>query len=213
MGQPSVKLDPVKLDEALRALRRRLGLTMAEVSQRTGVAVSTLSKVEAGKMSLTYDKLTQLCRGLGVDLAELLGNPVRPVDEGSATGRRSINRLGDGAIVRTEHYDHCYLSADVSGKAFVPLLVEPQARSFDAFPDFVRHAGEEFVYVLEGALEIHTEYYKPVVLQTGESMWLDSQMGHAYVAHGEGRCRVLAVCSGTETELIDALHAAGRKSP
>lgn len=202
MGRP-----PVKLDEALRALRRRLGLTMSEVSQRTGVAISTLSKVESGRMSLTYDKLTQLCQGLGVDLADLLGSPASAAADGSAKGRRSINRLGDGAVVRTEHYDHRYLSTDVSGKTFVPLVVEPQARSFAAFSDYVRHGGEEFVYVLEGALEVHTEYYKPVILQAGESMWLDSQMGHAYVAHGEERCRVLAVCSGSETELIDAVNA------
>ena len=202
MGRP-----PTKLAEALRALRRRMGLTMSEVSRRTGVAISTLSKVESGKMSLTYDKLTQLCQGLGVDFADLLGGPSPTQGDTSAKGRRSINRIGDGVVVRTEHYDHCYLSTDVSGKAFVPLVVSPQARSFADFPDYVRHGGEEFVYVLEGALEVHSEYYKPVILQAGESMWMDIQMGHAYVAHGDAPCRVIAVCSGNETELIDAVNA------
>ena len=202
MGRP-----PTKLAEALRALRRRMGLTMSEVSRRTGIAISTLSKVESGKMSLTYDKLTQLCQGLGVDLADLLGGPAPASGDNSAKGRRSINRIGAGVVVRTEHYDHCYLSTDVSGKAFVPLVATPQSHSFAAFPDYVRHGGEEFVYVLEGALEVHTEYYKPVILNAGESMWLDSQMGHAYVAHGDAPCRVLAVCSGNETELIDAVNA------
>ena len=202
MGRP-----PTKLAEALRALRRRMGLTMSEVSRRTGVAISTLSKVESGKMSLTYDKLTQLCQGLGVDFADLLGGPSPTQGDTSAKGRRSINRIGDGVVVRTEHYDHCYLSTDVSGKAFVPLVVSPQSRSFSDFPDYVRHGGEEFVYVLEGAVEVHSEYYTPVILQAGESMWMDSQMGHAYVAHGTAPCRVIAICSGKETELIDAVNA------
>jgi len=67
MGRP-----PTKLAEALRGLRRRLGLSMSEVSRRTGIAISTLSKVESGKMSLTDDKLSQLCQGLDVDFADFL---------------------------------------------------------------------------------------------------------------------------------------------
>ena len=202
MGRP-----PTKLAEALRGLRRRLGLSMSEVSRRTGIAISTLSKVESGKMSLTYDKLSQLCQGLDVDFADFLSGSSSAPSDTSAKGRRSINRVGDGVVVRTEHYDHCYLSTDVSGKAFAPLIASPRSHSISDFPDYLRHGGEEFVYVLEGALEVHSEYYKPVILKTGESMWLDSQMGHAYVAHGDAPCRVLAVCSGREAELIDAVNA------
>ena len=58
-----------RLGHALRTIRSRLSLTLAEASARTGVAVSTLSKVENGQMSLTYDKLVQLSEGLEIDIS------------------------------------------------------------------------------------------------------------------------------------------------
>ncbi|WP_163362811.1 helix-turn-helix domain-containing protein, partial [Klebsiella aerogenes] len=54
------------LGDCLKAARRIRGLTLKEVSERTGMALSTLSKVENHQMSLTYDKLLQLSAGLGM---------------------------------------------------------------------------------------------------------------------------------------------------
>lgn len=51
-------------------LRRKNGWTLAEVSKRTGVAVSTLSKIENGKSSPNYDVLLRLCRGLDLNPAD-----------------------------------------------------------------------------------------------------------------------------------------------
>lgn len=59
----------------------------------------------------------------------------------------------------------------------------------------MRHAGEEFLYVIEGELELHTEYYAPLILRAGESTYFDSRMGHAYIAHGKTPCRALSVCT------------------
>ena len=58
------------LGDCLRNLRRQHGWTLQDVSHLTGVAVSTLSKVENDQMSLTYDKLLQICGGLGIHVTE-----------------------------------------------------------------------------------------------------------------------------------------------
>ena len=68
-----------------------------------------------------------------------------------------------------------------------------------------RHTGEEFALVLEGAVELHTELYAPARLEAGDSIYFDSTMGHAYLAAAPGRCRVLAVCSGGEAHLREAM--------
>ncbi len=60
------------LGDILRDIRSRNHWTLAEVSAMTGLAVSTLSKVENNQMQLTYDRLIQLAQGIGVDIAELL---------------------------------------------------------------------------------------------------------------------------------------------
>ena len=190
--------DRTRLGAALKALRLQKGWTLAEVSRRTGFSVPTLSKVENDKLSLTYDKLIRVSEGMEVDISQLFTPVQAPA---SITGRRSINKAGDGDLVATRNYDYLYLSGDVTRKKFIPMVTEIRTHSIEEFGELIRHGGEEFIYVLEGKLEVHTELYAPIVLSAGESAYIDSTMGHAYVAHGGGRCRVLGICSAVEGEL------------
>src|SRR6185312_15192404 len=152
-----------------------------------------------GRLSLSYDKLIRLSEGLDVGVAQLFASPA--AGPGAVSGRRSINRLGEWESVPTGNYDYRYLSTDIARKKFIPIIVELRSRSFDQFGELVQHSGEEFVYVLEGEVEIHTSLYAPLVLKTGESVYLDSTMGHAYIARGKGPCKLLAVCSASERDL------------
>ena len=77
-----------RLGQALRTIRSRLRLTLAETSARTGVAVSTLSKVENGQLSLTYDKLVQLSEGLEIDIATFFDPIPANGEEPDACSRR-----------------------------------------------------------------------------------------------------------------------------
>jgi len=191
----------------IRSVRKRLGLTLAELGERTGLAVSTLSKLEKGHVSLSYDKLMLLSRGLGVDMAELLldagtGGGSGPAPSGpppGGGGRRVVQRAGEGQAVQTRCYGQLYLAAELLNKRFTPMIAEVHARTMDEFRaefgDFIRHPGEEFAYVLEGAVAFHTELYAPVILQAGDSVYFDSDMGHAYLKAAEGRCRLVASCA------------------
>lgn len=190
---------------ALRALRRQRGWTLAEIGARTGLPISTLSKIENGKMSLSFDKLTRIAQGLEVDIGELFSS--QPANGNDAfSGRRSITRAGEGYAIRTENYDHLYPAAELLNKRLVPIIAEVHARSLEEFGELIRHGGEEFVLVLEGTIELHSELYAPARLEVGDSMYFDSAMGHAYLAAAPGRCRVLAVCSGGETHLREAMQ-------
>jgi hypothetical protein len=87
----------------------------------------------------------------------------------------------------------------------VPIIAEIHARSLSDFSELIRHPGEEYAIVLEGTVELHTDLYAPVTLEVGDSIYFDSGMGHVYLAVGPGRCRVLSICSGEESQLIAAL--------
>jgi transcriptional regulator with XRE-family HTH domain len=197
-----------RLGAALKALRTQNGWTLAEVSRRTGFSIPTLSKVENDRLSLSYDKLIRLSKGLDVDIAQLFTPANATGGPAAITGRRSVNRRGEGELVPTPNYDYWYLSTDVNHKKFIPLLAELRVQSLEQFGELVRHSGEEFIYVLEGELEVHTELYSPLTLKAGESVYLDSTMGHAYVAKGKGPCRLLAVCSASERDLRAAMEMA-----
>jgi transcriptional regulator with XRE-family HTH domain len=201
-----------RLGTTLRNLRQQRGWTLAELSARCGFSVPTLSKVENDRLSLSYDKLIRLSEGLGVDIGQLFA-PVEEAGGKAFTGRRSVNRRDDGELVATRNYDYRYLSTDVSRKKFIPILTDVHARSIEEFGELVRHSGDEFIMVLEGEIEVHTGLYEPIVLAVGESLYLDSSMGHAYIARSKGRCRILGICSGSEQDLREATKGVMRTRP
>jgi transcriptional regulator with XRE-family HTH domain len=190
------------LGQRLLELRKRHNWTLKDVSERTGVSVATLSKVERNKMSLTYDKMLQVAEGLKFTLAEL----VAPAP-GPPTTRRSIARRKDGLIQRTPNYEYTYLSTDLSNKRMIPILTRIKARNIEEFGPLVRHSGEEFVFVLEGEILVHTDHYKPERIRAGEGIYIDSTMGHAYVSTSKKDAVVLGICSSEDVNHADTLRA------
>ncbi len=176
----------------VRKLRQQASLTLQELGKRCGLSVSTLSKIENNQLSPTYETLLRLADGLGVDVAELFS-----AEPGAAmaSGRRSITRSGQGTRHVSPQYQYEALNSDLSQKQFFPLSTRITARSIDEFPQLSRHDGEEFIYVLVGAVELHTEYYAPVRLEQGDSCYFDSTMGHACISIGEGDAQILWVSS------------------
>ena len=175
------------------------------MSQRTSIPVSTLSKVEHDRLTLTYDKLVQLSQRLNIRISELFADPAA-VLEPAVTARRSIGITEDAVRVNTKNYDYFYLCPELRRKRMIPILTRIRAKSAQEFGELVRHSGEEYIYVLEGGIKVLTEFYDPVVLAVGESIYIDSNMGHAYVtAEGCEEATVLGVCSSTEESLMDSL--------
>ena len=60
------------------------------------------------------------------------------------------------------------------------------------------HPGEEFTFVVEGSIEVHTQLYRPVVLRQGDYIYLSSTMPHAYINKGPGEAQILTVCTRPE---------------
>ena len=201
-----------KPGSVLKALRLAKGWTLAEVSARTGLPVSTLSKVENDKMSLSYDKLARISKGLNIDIGQLF-SPENAPPLSLVTGRRSVNRAGEGRLIETETYASTYLATDLLNKRFVPLYVEVHARSPADFGEMIRHPGEEYTFILEGAVEVHTDLYAPLRLDAGDSIYFDSGMGHIYVSVGDGPCRLISICSGEESQIMAAVGPAKEPAP
>jgi len=188
----------------LKALRRRHGWTLAEVSRRTGLPTSTLSKIENDKMSLSFDKLSRISTGLQIDISMLFNGDTGAEGHWLGNGRRSITRVGEGKAIETNNYSHLYPAWELLNKRIIPIVAELHARSLEEFGELIRHPGEEYAFVLEGEVDLYTSLYAPVRLKVGDSIYFDSGMGHAYIAASAGRCRVLSLCSAPATQLIAA---------
>lgn len=178
----------------LHDLRRDRGWTLSDLAERSGLAVSTISKAERGLISLTYDRMRQLAKGLGIDMAELLSA------EGAAFQPGSFAVAPKGTFKRQETRNYVYemLFPELRNKAMMPMMGTLKAHDLMDFDDFVRHPGQEFLLVLEGAVTIYAEGKAPVVLRQGDSAYFDSSRGHLYASAGAEDVRILVVCTDFE---------------
>jgi transcriptional regulator with XRE-family HTH domain len=179
-----------KLGRILREHRRQRGWTLETMSQRTGLAPSTLSKVENNQMSLSFDTLVRVADGLGISF-EALFNP------GGATlagARRAVTRRGEGTRFATPQYDYVVHGAELQTKRMIPLWMKVKARRPEDIAELSRHVGEEYVYVVDGRVTVLTDQYAPLSLEAGESVYFDSGMGHGFLSESKQDATILSIC-------------------
>jgi transcriptional regulator with XRE-family HTH domain len=188
--KPTVNNGAPDLAARVREICRTRGISLRELTALTGIPIATLSKVQNNLATLSYVQLTALASGLGIELNELFTAPAANV----RTGRRAVTRRGEGPKGITERYEFELLSAELASKKMNTGIMEIAARTLEDAGGLASHEGEEFAYVLAGSVEVHNEHYLPMRLNIGDSIYMDSTSGHAYVNVGEEPiARVLAV--------------------
>ncbi|MBD1577029.1 helix-turn-helix domain-containing protein [Vibrio sp. S11_S32] len=182
-------LTPLDLGQRLKDIRLQMGLTLEEASKRTGLARSTLSKMENSQISPTFQALQKLATGLDMPIPQIFEPPKQP----SAVGRRDITLKGQGKPHPTSTYEHELLASQLSNKKMVPFKSRIRSRHFDDYQEWIRHDGEEFLLVLEGEVRFYCEFYEPVDLKEGDSVYYDASMGHTLISTGENDGLILWV--------------------
>ncbi|MEX3015320.1 helix-turn-helix domain-containing protein [Gymnodinialimonas hymeniacidonis] len=182
---------PVDLAVRVRELRKARSWTLEQAAQQAGLARSTLSKIENGQMSPTYDALKKLAVGLGISVPQLF----TPKSSPQGGGRMVSTKRGEGAAHATTTYEHEILADQLVQKSMLPYRARIRARSFEEFDGWVRHEGEEFLYVLTGAVRLFTEFYQPVDMVRGDSAYYDAAMGHNVISISDDDATILWVTS------------------
>lgn len=186
--QPPV---PVDLAARVRELRKARSWTLEQAANRAGLARSTMSKIENGQMSPTYEALKKLAEGLGITVPQLF--TPSPTPQGG--GRMVTTRRGEGSAHATTTYEHELLADRLVRKSMLPYRARIRARSFEEFDGWVRHEGEEFLYVLTGTIRLFTEFYQPIDMARGDSAYYDAAMGHNVISISDDDATILWVTS------------------
>ena len=190
-GHAAPDPQPLDLGERVRSLRKARGLTLEQAAGQAGLARSTLSKIENGQMSPTFEALKKLATGLGISVPQLF----TPSKDARVSGRMAITRSGEGEAHPTTTYEHELLAGNLIKKAMLPYRARVRARSFEEFDGWVRHDGEEFLYVLTGAIRLLTEFYEPIEMRRGDSAYYDASMGHNVISVSAEDATILWVTS------------------
>lgn len=194
---------------ALKAFRLARGMTLAELSQKSGLQPSTLSKIENGKNETTIGNLLRISLALGVNVADVFGTPTNQYAAKPSSRVRSITRSGEGETVVSANGTYTYQAYDLLNKNLTPIVAEIKARTLEEFGPFHRHSGEEVIYIIEGELALYTDTYTPMYLKQGDTAYFDSGMGHAYVAVGAKPCKIFSVFLTPENEELDLIESTG----
>ena len=185
--------EPLDLGSRVRDLRKARNWTLEQAAQQAGLARSTLSKIENGQMSPTYDALKKLAVGLDISVPQLFTPPVKD----QINGRMVITKNGQGTAHATTTYEHELLADGLTKKQMLPYRARVRARSIDEFDGWVRHDGEEFLYVLTGVIRLYTEFYEPIEMRRGDTAYYDASMGHNVVSLSDEDATILWVTALT----------------
>ena len=170
--------DPVldAVGPQLRSLRQRRGTTLAELSEATGISVSTLSRLESGGRKPTLELLLALARAHQVPLDELVG-AAAPGDPRVRT--RPVRRNGRTLVA---------LSQRPGGIRAYKMLVpagEPEGEQ-------KTHEGYEWIYVLSGRLRLRLAEHD-FVMEAGEAAEFDTRVPHWFGSAGAEPAELLTL--------------------
>ncbi|KAB7552925.1 helix-turn-helix domain-containing protein [Verminephrobacter eiseniae] len=159
---------------AIRELRLREGLTIAQVSEQAGISRGMLSKIETGSTMAGLDTLARIARTLGVAMSVLFGKY-----DASAAMAQHVKRGAGMEVVRrgtkSGHSYHLLAYGQGPVKWFEPFLIT-MADDSQRYPSF-QHPGTEFLYMLEGVIEYRCGQ-QTYVLEPGDALSFDGQALH-----------------------------------
>ena len=192
-GAAAELAEPLDLGQRVRELRKARGWTLEQAAGQAGLARSTLSKIENGQMSPTYEALKKLAEGLEITVPQLF----TPPSKAQGSGRMAVTKAADGQAQATATYEHRLLAGALMPKKMLPYTARIRARGLEEFGGWVRHDGEEFLMVLTGVIRLYTESHEPVELRRGDSAYYDATMGHNVISVSPEDATILWVTSLT----------------
>jgi transcriptional regulator with XRE-family HTH domain len=183
------------LGERIAEIRKTYSISREDLSQRSGVALDLISKIEDDGHIPDLAPLIKISRGLGVRLGTLLDDneqlgPVICRAGEAADTTRFKTGVPDGMDDKGHHgMSFNALAADKNGRHMEPFIVTIQA---DAKQEKSSHEGEEFIYVMEGTLALEYGTEKDT-LKAGDTVYYDSIVPHKVYSANSEPVKILAV--------------------
>ena len=176
----------------IRTLREQLELSVGDLAERCDCSPELIEQLESGEVPPSLAPLVKITRALGVRLGTLLDDDqhVGPVVTRAGEAHTVTRFKGSGSGGEAGALDFAALASDKASRHMEPFLIDVHPGSSAA--TLSSHEGEEFIYVLEGTLEI--AYGKDVhTLKPGDSIYYDSIVPHEVRAGSPAPAKILAV--------------------
>lgn len=174
----------------IKDLRKAKNLSVEELASEAGISVQLLEQIEGGRITPSVATLINLAKALGVSLKELMGDVhTEKLVVVRSNERRDVERRPRSGPSRSGYY---YQSL-ASKEGIDAFLVTFEEKSEDERV-FFQHEGREFLFVIEGTLELCLDD-ECVVLEEGDSASYDSKYPHSLRGIG-GPAKAVVVVYG-----------------
>jgi transcriptional regulator with XRE-family HTH domain len=182
--------EEVKVGEKIKATRELKGLTLKDISDRTGFSEAFLSQLENHLISPPLGAIIKIAHSLEVEIGTLFNQVgTAPFTIVRTHERKPTSRVASKEGVR---YGYSYesLAPDKINRSMEPFLVTLEPASKKGVP--YNHEGEEFIFVLDGRVEVQLGEFTDV-LEPGDSIYYDSTTPHRVSCAGDAPAQILAV--------------------
>jgi transcriptional regulator with XRE-family HTH domain len=184
-------LEEIRVGEKVKVLREEKSLSLKELADLTGFSTALLSQIENHLVSPSLGMMIKLAKALGIRVGDFLGETEgEPFAIVRKEERKTVSRFASKEGVR---YGYSYesLGFEKKNRHMEPFIVTLEPATIKTYKTSV-HDGEEFIFVLEGEMEVilgpHID-----VLYPGDSIYYDSNIPHRVQCHQERVTRILAV--------------------
>lgn len=192
--------EEIRVGERIKSLREIRGLSLKEVADRTGFSTALLSQMENHLVSPSLGTLIKLAKTFGIQVGDFFGETRRePFTIVRKDERKRVSRFAskDGVAYG---YSYESLGFDKKDRHMEPFIVTLEPATLKSSKTST-HDGEEFIFVLEGAMEVILGDHRDI-LYPGDSIYYDSNVPHRVQCHEGNITKILAV-------LYTASHGAG----
>ncbi|MDR3340640.1 MAG: XRE family transcriptional regulator [Candidatus Symbiothrix sp.] len=177
----------------IKSLRESKSISLSEMVERTGLSIEQITHIEENKELPSLSPLIKIARVLGVRLGTFLDDneALGPVISREKDYKESISFSTSQTVSHT-HMDYYSLASDKAGRNIEPFFIQVKPREEEGNFPLSSHEGEEFIFCLEGSLEI-TYGNATYLLEKGDSIYYDSIVAHHVHAADLQGAKMLAV--------------------
>ena len=172
---PQVNNLEMAIGHEVRAYRKKLGITVTDLSGATGISVGMLSKIENGNISPSLTTLQSLSNALGVPITAFFRGFEEPKSASFVKSGQGVNIERRGTRAGHQYQLLGHIENNSSGVIVEPYLITLTAES-DIFPTF-QHEGMEFLYMFQGEV-VYRHSDKLYRMQAGDSLFFDADAPH-----------------------------------
>ena len=187
---PSDKEIILRVGENVKKIREKKGLSLEDISQRTGLKAELLTEIERGEISPPLGTIIKLAKALDMKMGYFVsGAEDLPYTIVRKNDRKLVSRYN---AKKSDKYGYEFssLAPYKKNRHMEPLIVRLEPSDIEE--ERSTHDGQEFIYVLEGTMEVRLEG-EVHLLEPGDAIYYDSSVPHLVRCHGKDTTKILAV--------------------